>query len=281
MSVSTYFKNLFYIYTSPKNKKAAEVVLLGAICGDIIGSYYESNATKDLKFSLFTPYSRITDDTVCSIGIADALVQREPFAGRLQFWCRKYPRAGYGGMFRNWIYSDTMEPYKSWGNGSAMRVSAVGASATSIEEVLRLAKESAEITHNHPEGIKGAQAVALAIWLSLFGYNKQEIQEEIEKRFDYNLHRQYKDIHANYGFDVSCQGSVPEAIICFLESEDYESAVRYAVALGGDADTMAAIAGSIAAAFYGEIPAHILIEANKLIPDEMNVLINKFNKKIK
>lgn len=164
-----------------KNISSAKLVLLGAICGDIIGSWYEFASTKDFNFKLFTNRNRFTDDTVCSIGIADALIHQEPFEGRLQYWCRKYPRAGYGGMFRSWIYSDTMEPYNSWGNGSAMRVSAVGAYSKSLDEAMDLAKKTAEITHNHPEGIKGAQATALAIYLALIGKNKDEIKDMIEK----------------------------------------------------------------------------------------------------
>ena len=259
---------------------AAKLVLLGAVCGDIVGSYYEGCSTKDYDFRLFTPYSRFTDDTVCSIGIADALIHDDPFEGRLQYWCRKYPRAGYGGMFRRWIYSDTMEPYNSWGNGSAMRVSAVGAYGNSLEEVMELAKKSAEVTHNHSEGIKGAQATAAAIYLALTGQSKSEIKSFIEERFGYDLSRSYDDIKRAYGFDVSCQGSVPESITAFLESEDYESAIRKAIALGGDADTMAAITGGIAAAFYGEIPDNILKECWDRLPEEMREIIEKFNQKI-
>lgn len=263
-----------------KNISSAKLVLLGAICGDIIGSWYEFASTKDFNFKLFTNRNRFTDDTVCSIGIADALIHQEPFEGRLQYWCRKYPRAGYGGMFRSWIYSDTMEPYNSWGNGSAMRVSAVGAYAKSLDEAMDLAKKTAEITHNHPEGIKGAQAVALAIYFSLEGNSKDFIKNELEYRFDYDLSRDYEDIQKDYHFHVSCQKSVPEAIIAFLISNDYESAVRRAVAYGGDADTQAAIAGSIAAAFYGKIPSYILNECLNRLPDEMKDVIDKFNSAI-
>lgn len=263
-----------------KNISSAKLVLLGAICGDIIGSWYEFASTKDYNFKLLTDRSKFTDDTVCSIAIADALIHQEPFEGRLQYWCRKYPRAGYGGMFRSWIYSDTMEPYNSWGNGSAMRVSAVGAYAKSLDEAMDLAKKTAEITHNHPEGIKGAQATALAIYLALIGKNKDEIKDMIEKNFAYELHRKYDDIQPLYSFEVSCQKSVPESIIAFLESDDYESAIRKTIAFGGDADTMGAITGGIAAAFYGEIPSYILNECLNRIPDEMKDVIDKFNSAI-
>lgn len=261
-----------------RNIEASRLVLMGAICGDIIGSCYEAHSTKDYNFTLFADKSRFTDDTVCSVGIADALIHGEPFDGRLQYWCRKCPKAGYGGRFRSWIHSDVPEPYNSWGNGSAMRVSAVGAYAGSLVEVLDLARRSAEITHNHPEGIKGAQATALAIFMALRGHSKKDIKSAIEENFGYDLSRRYDDIRPGYGFDVTCQGSVPESIIAFLESYDYESAVRKAVALGGDADTMAAIAGGIAAAFYGEIPLHILDECISRLPYEMRDVINNFNK---
>lgn len=255
----------------------ANLVLRGAICGDIIGSLYEWHSTKDLGFTLNTKFSRFTDDTVCSIAIADALVSNAPFAATMQTWCRKYPNAGYGGNFRRWIISNAPEPYGSYGNGSAMRVSPVGAIATSIEECLDLAKKSAVITHNHPEGIKGAQAVALAIYLSLQGATKSYIKAEIERRFDYNLSKEYSDIQIDYRFHVSCQKSVPEAITCFLVSNDYESTVRHAIALGGDADTQAAIAGSIAAAYYGEIPETILSDCMDKLPEDMRIVLNKFD----
>lgn len=260
-----------------KNIEAARLVLIGAICGDIIGSCYEWRPTKDLDFKLFSVYSRFTDDTVCSIAIADALMHGKPFAERLQYWCRKYPNAGYGGAYRKWIQSSNPLPYNSWGNGSAMRVSAVGAYARSLDEALATAEASAAVTHNHPEGVKGARAVASAIFLALTGKSKEEIKEYIETTFGYNLSREYKDIQPGYRFDVSCQGSVPESLIAFLESHDYESTVRKAVAMGGDSDTMAAIAGGVAAAYYGDIPTHILEECMRRLPEEMKEVISAFN----
>lgn len=257
------------------NKRA--LALIGAICGDIIGSWYEFCSTKRLDFELFTDRSRFTDDTVCSIAIADALINGKDFVGKLKYWCRKYPKAGYGGNFDWWFRQEHPQPYNSWGNGSAMRVSPVGAYAASVEKALELAKESAEISHNHPEGIKGAQATALAIYLALEGSTKEEIKAQIENRFGYDLSRKYEDIQPRYTFDVSCQGSVPEAIIAFLESSDYESAVRLAVAYGGDADTQAAITGGIAAAYYGEIPDFILTECFNRLPLDIKEVIAKFN----
>lgn len=262
---------------------AAQLVLPGAICGDIIGSSYEFNPTKDLNFKLFDPdfnFSRYTDDTVCSIAIADALVTGKTFESSLLKWCRLYHHAGYGGNFRRWFRSATPTPYNSWGNGSAMRVSAVGAYSRSLNEVMCQASHSAEVSHNHPEGIKGAQATATAIYFALRGMDKNEIKSVIEKGFGYNLSRDYYEIRASYSFDVSCQGSVPESIIAFLVSTDYESAIRHAVALGGDADTMGAIAGGIAAAYYKEIPRHILEECLRRVPEDMREVIRNFNMRL-
>lgn len=258
----------------------AKLVLLGAICGDIIGSAFEFRPTKLLNFPLFKPTSSPTDDTVCSIAIAYALIHKLSFTESLQYWCRKYPRAGYGGHFRSWINLENPYPYNSWGNGSAMRVSPVGAISRNLNEVMTLAERSAEVTHNHPEGIKGAQVTATAIYFALRGMTKEEIKSFIEKGFGYNLSRKYTDIQPDYYFDVSCQGSVPESIICFLNSTDYESTIRLAVAMGGDADTMGAIAGGIAAAYYGEIPSHIIEECESRIPEDMMEVIRNFNSRL-
>lgn len=257
------------------NKRS--LVLIGAICGDIIGSWYEFCSTKRINFELFTNRSRFTDDTVCSIAIADALMNGNDFVGKLKYWCRKYPRAGYGGNFNWWFRQDDPQPYNSWGNGSAMRVSAIGAFAKSTKETLTLAEESAIVSHNHPEGVKGAQATALAINLALQGCTKEEIKSQIETHFGYDLNRKYADIQPRYTFDVSCQGSIPEAIIAFLESADYESAIRMAVAYGGDADTQAAITGGIAAAYYGAIPDNIITECLNRLPLDIKEFIAKFN----
>lgn len=259
----------------PLNRRSS--VLIGAICGDIIGSWYESCSTKRIDFELFTDQSRFTDDTVCSIAIADALMNGNDFVSKLKYWCRKYPKAGYGGNFNWWFRQDAPQPYNSWGNGSAMRVSAVGAFAKSTGETLVLAEQSAVVSHNHPEGVKGAQATALAINLALRGCSKEEIKSKIETLFDYDLNRKYADIQPRYTFDVSCQGSVPEAIIAFLESSDYESAIRMSVAYGGDSDTQAAITGGIAAAYYGVIPDYILKECLSRLPLDIKDIIAKFN----
>lgn len=263
--------------TADKPVDKRSLVLMGAICGDIIGSWYEFCSTKSQDFELFTDQSRFTDDTVCSIAVADALMNGNDYVGKLKYWCRKYPKAGYGGNFNWWFRQDNPQPYNSWGNGSAMRVSAVGALVHTIDGVMVFAKKSAAVSHNHPEGIKGAQATALAIFLALNGSSKDEIKRQIEARFGYDLSRKYADIQSNYRFDVSCQGSVPEAIIAFLESDDYESAIRMAVAYGGDADTQAAITGGIAAAYYGEIPDYILDECLSRLPLDIKEVIANFN----
>lgn len=263
---------------SPTDKRS--LVLIGSICGDIIGSWYEFCSTKRQYFELFTDQSRFTDDTVCSIAVADALMNGNNFVQKLQYWCKKYPRAGYGGNFNWWFRQENPQPYNSWGNGSAMRVSAVGVYANSVDEVLNLAEMSAAVSHNHPEGIKGAQATALAIYMALNKCSKDKIKKEIESRFNYDLGRKYADIQPDYIFDVSCQRSVPESIIAFLESDDYESAIRMAVAYGGDADTQAAITGGIAAAYYGTIPDHILSESLARLPLDMKDVIATFNQKI-
>ena len=247
--------------------------ILGAICGDILGSFYERYATKDINTELCLPFDRYTDDTVCTVAITDALIHKYPFADALRTWCRKYPYAGYGGTFKKWFRQDNAGPYNSWGNGSAMRVSAVGALAKSLDEALELARESAEVTHNHPEGIKGAQATAAAIYMARTGATKAEIKSFIEDTFGYNLDRKYADIQPGYSFDVSCQGSVPESIICFLESNSYEHCIRLAIAMGGDTDTMAAISGGIAAAFYGEIPSELLIHCLIRLPQDIGEVV--------
>lgn len=257
------------------------LTLMGAICGDVIGSSYEFRKTKNYDFQLFKPRSKFTDDTVCSIAVADSILHDIPFDKSLQKWCLKYMSRGYGRSFKQWLTSENPMPYNSWGNGSAMRVSPVGVAAGSIEEALELAKKSAEVTHDHPEGIKGAQAVAAAVYMALHGATKQEIKDFITLNFGYDLSRKYEDIKPTYKFEVSCQKSVPESIICFLESTDYESAIRLAVSMGGDADTMGAIAGSIAAAYYKEINPSILTGVSELLTDDIKELVLEFSEKYK
>jgi len=252
--------------------------MLGAIAGDIIGSSYEFSGMKDYNFDLFTEWSRFTDDTVLTIAVADCLINNREYDSTLWGYAREYNGRGYGGRFSCWMHSNNPMPYNSFGNGSAMRVSPVGWYFDRIEDVLSEARKSAEVTHNHPEGVKGAQAVASSIFLARKGASKEEIKEYITTNFQYNLERSYEDIKPNYCFDVTCQGSVPESIIAFLESNDYEDAVRKAVSLGGDADTMGCITGGIAEAYYKEIPQNIVVESRKRLHPELIKILDEFRK---
>ena len=251
--------------------------MIGAIAGDIIGSVFEGHPIKTTSFPLFSKFSTFTDDTVLSLAVADAILNKIEYATALKSYGGKYPNAGYGMSFYSWMLSSETKPYHSWGNGSAMRVSPVGFAFDSANEVLRQAKKSAEVTHSHPEGIKGAQATALAIFLARRGAGKEEIRRQISHRFGYNLNRMLADIRPDYVFDVSCQGSVPESIIAFLESEDFEDAIRLAISLGGDSDTMGCIAGGIAQAYYRKIPPRIIHQVNKRLPEAFLRIINQFN----
>lgn len=242
--------------------------MIGAIAGDIIGSVYEHRPIKTKDFPLFGPMSRFTDDTVLTVAIADAIISGRPYLESVHEIGRRHPDAGYGRTFIRWLFSSTPKPYNSWGNGAAMRVSPVGFAFRSEEDVLQHAEMSASISHNHPEGIKGAQATALAVFLARRGKRKEAIRARIARDYGYHLNRTVEEIRPAYTFDISCQGTVPEAIIAFLDSDSYEDAVRNAVSLGGDSDTLACIAGGIAEAFYGEIPKTIQERVmNCLTPD--------------
>ncbi len=247
--------------------------ILGAIAGDIIGSVYEWNRIKRKDFPLIRDDCFFTDDTVMTIAVAEWLTTSGELAAILQRWGNAYPNAGYGGFFRQWLRDPDPKPYNSYGNGSAMRVSAAGCLFDALEETLDAAKRSAEVTHNHPEGIKGAQATAAAIFLARTGKSKNEIREYVTNTFGYDLSRTVDKIRPGYGFDETCQSTVPEAVIAFLDSTDYEDAVRNAVSLGGDSDTLACITGGIAAAFYGQIPAEIPHEVHARLPGEMREVI--------
>jgi ADP-ribosylglycohydrolase len=238
--------------------------MLGAIAGDVLGSVYEAQTTKDKDFRLFHELDRPTDDSILSAAVAEAILEAEgaptlaDYARVLRQYGRRYPDAGYGGSYRTWMNDARRGPYNSWGNGSAMRASAVGWAFGSEGEVLRQAELSAAPTHNHPEGIKGAQATALAVFLARSGATKDGIREAIAGRFGYDLSRNVDGIRPGYAFEVSCQASVPEAIIAFLDSTDFEDALRNAISLGGDADTQACIAGAVAEAYYGGVPPRVL-----------------------
>jgi len=253
--------------------------MLGTIIGDIIGSVHEFTAPKHTDFPLFTDRSTFTDDSVLTVAVADCLLGGGSYVDKFHEYTRTYPGRCYGGGFIQWAMAGTREPYNSWGNGSAMRVSPVGFAFDSLEATLQEAKRSAEVTHNHPEGIKGAQATAAAIFLARQGESKERIRRHIEKHFEYDMNRTVDDIRPNYFFNESCQQTVPEAIISFLDSTDYESTIKLAISLGGDADTLACIAGGIAEAFYGGVPEEIAIQGKQLLDAPLLKIINRFYEK--
>ena len=255
--------------------------LIGAIAGDVIGSAYEFNPTRDHNFDLFTPKSTFTDDTVLTMANALWLLEdpqhtHEKLISIMLDFCRKYPDRGYGGRFAHWIHDGDPQPYNSFGNGSAMRVSPVGYYANTLDEALELAQISAEVTHNHPEGIKGAQATAAAIFLARQGMTKHEIRDYVSQTFNYDLSRPLEEIRPTFTFDETCQRTVPEAITCFLEGKDYEDVVRLSVALAGDADTIAAIAGSISSA-VNDVPNEITQPVVALLSEEFCTILLRFN----
>ena len=268
--------------------------MLGAIIGDTVGSVFEFNNTKDVNFPLFCSRSNYTDDSLMSLAVAKWLTVDRQFSHKIleevmveiasKYDC---PMGGYGGGFRRWLFapeklkdfeggtrSRVRRPYNSWGNGSAMRVAAVGWMFDTLEETERVAELSASITHNHPEGIKGAQATAAAIFLARTGSGKEEIREYVQNRFGYDLSITWADIHPTYGWEDSCQGTVPPAIIAFLDSKNFEDAIRLAVSLGGDSDTLACITGGIAEAFYNEIPVYMIETTQRVFPPIFHKILN-------
>ena len=253
--------------------------MIGAIAGDMIGSVYEGNAIKTTDFPLFQDRSSFTDDTVLTVAAAYSILKNAGYAESFKTFGRAYPHSGYGLNFFMWLFSDKSEPYNSWGNGSAMRVSPIGFAFNSIDDVLDEAKRSAEVTHNHPEGVKGAQAIAAAIFLARRGESKSKIKKFIEDNLGYDLHRTLEEIRPGYYFDETCEGSVPQAIIAFLESDNFEDAVRKAVSLGGDADTLACMTGGIAQAYYRTIPAYIVEEVRNRLDPELLEVVEQFSTK--
>lgn len=242
--------------------------MLGAIIGDIVGSRWEFNPHKSKDFELFTKEDKFTDDSVMTLAIAKSFLEcksdysdlSEFAVKNMQYLGRKYPHAGYGGRFRGWLRSDNPEPYKSFGNGAAMRVSSCGIVANSIEEAKILSRKVTEVTHNHPEGLKGAEATAVAIFLAKSGKSLQEIKEYINENY-YPMNFTLDEIREDYRFNETCQDTVPQAMMSLFEAKDFEDCIRNAVSLGGDADTLAAIAGSIAEYVFG-IPQSIKIRSN-------------------
>ena len=262
--------------------------MYGAILGDIIGSPYEFDmGEKTKEFPLFSQQSHFTDDSVMTLAVADALMDSTPEDGdqkicerlvmSMQCFGRRFPGAGYGGMFQSWLWEEAPRPYGSFGNGSAMRVSAAGWLYDDLETTRRMARLTASVTHDHPEGIKGAEAVAAAIYLARTGSSKEEIRSHVCGQFGYDLSRTCDEIRPTYHHVESCQRTVPEAITAFLEGGDFENVIRTAVSLGGDCDTLTCIAGSMAEAFYG-IPENLKQEARCRLPEYLKTVLDRFEK---
>lgn len=261
--------------------------MYGAILGDIIGSPYEFDmGNRSKEFPLSSERSHFTDDTVMTFAVAEVFLDddlpmndeviRQRLIESMQRYGKLYPRAGYGGMFRHWLKSDSPQPYGSYGNGSAMRVSSVAWLFDDLGMVRYMARLSAEVTHNHPEGIKGAEATASAIYLARTGCTKQEIKSYIENRFGYDLSRTCDEIRPGYHHVETCQETVPEAITAFLEGESFEDVIRTAVSLGGDCDTLTCIAGAIAEGFYG-VPEDLKQECRNRLPEQLLDVLQKFD----
>ena len=258
--------------------------MYGAILGDIIGSPYEFDRSgKTKEFPLFIPASRYTDDSAMTIAVGEALLdtlgqdraaRRKKVTFSMQIWGRRYPYAGYGGRFDTWLYERNPCPYNSWGNGSAMRVSSAGWLFDTLEETQQAAEDTAIVTHNHPEGIKGAVATASVIWAARSGWGKDRIRAYVEQNF-YPLNQTCDEIRPAYRFDVSCQGTVPQAITAFLEGKDFEDVIRTAVSLGGDCDTLTCIAGGMAEAMYG-VPEELKEECRKRLEPDMVKVLERF-----
>jgi ADP-ribosylglycohydrolase len=250
--------------------------MIGAIAGDVIGSVHEGAGTKTKDFPLFVADSCFTDDTVLTIAVAECLLRGGDYVDHFHDYFHAYPLAGYGASFLRWAAYRRREPYQSWGNGAAMRVCPVGLAGATLDEVLAQARRSAAVTHDHPEGIRGAQATAAAVFLARSGWAKPDLKAYVEREFAYDLGARLDDLRATYAFDVSCQGSVPQSLIAFLESADYEDAVRNAISLGGDADTMACIAGGVAEAFYGGVPEAIRVRTLAALDERLRGVVDEF-----
>ncbi|MTJ06323.1 MULTISPECIES: ADP-ribosylglycohydrolase family protein [unclassified Anabaena] len=262
--------------------------MLGAIAGDIIGSIYKFHNIKTKDFPLFSDECTFTDDTVLTVAVAEVILNADTFPDNTKYidqiqyienfklYYSEYPEVGYGDRFREWAKSNSTEPYNSWGNGSSMRVSPIASAFDDLNTVLQEAQSSAEVTHNHPEGIKGAQATATAIFLARTGYDKPTIKSYIQNSFGYNLKPTLDEVRPTYNFSDSSPDSVPEAIIAFLESTDFEDAIRNAISIGGDSDTIACITGSIAEAFYGGVPQEIAEWALSKLDERLWRVTDKF-----
>jgi ADP-ribosylglycohydrolase len=254
---------------------AAADAIIGAIAGDVIGSVHEAEATKTKRFPLFIPESCFTDDTVLTAAVAETLLTSGDYVRTFHRYFHAYPDAGYGQQFKLWCELRRTSPYNSWGNGSAMRVSPVAVAFDRLDEVVAEAERSARVTHDHPEGVRGARAVAAAVFLARRRPDKREIADYVEAEFGYSLDKPLKSVRRTFLFDPSCAGTVPWALRAFLEADEYEDAVRNAISLGGDADTLACIAGAIAGAYYG-VPAEIEKEALARLDDPLRDVVSRF-----
>jgi ADP-ribosylglycohydrolase len=250
--------------------------MLGAIIGDIIGSVHEGMGTKTKDFPLFIPGSTFTDDTVLTVAVSDWILTGEDLTDILRSYYLAYPDRGYGGMFHQWARARQRTPYNSFGNGSAMRVSPVGFGFEKIDDVLLWAERNSAVTHNHPEGIRGAQATAAAVYYARHVKDRDQIRKTLESMFGYDLSIPLDQIRPGYSFDETCQGTVPQAITAFLESTSYEDAIRNAISLGGDADTLACITGGIAEAFYEGIPQDLAMKAKWLLDPKLAEVVHRF-----
>ena len=263
--------------------------MLGAIFGDIVGSVYEFRNTHDYNFRLLSERSHFTDDSVMTLAVAKGLMEskgkedrevKDALIDAMKELGKRYPDAGYGGMFYHWVLGEDRKPYRSYGNGSAMRASSAGWFYATLEETLHAAKLSAEVTHNHPEGIKGAQATAAAIYLARNGKSKEEMKDYIEKEFGYDLNKSMKDIVSKGHGEEICQVSVPQALVCFLRSDSFLDTIRKSVSIGGDSDTIACIAGSIAEAYYG-IDEEYVKEVYARLPEDLAKILDDFRESVK
>lgn len=252
--------------------------MLGAIVGDVIGSVHEGTGTKTKDFPLFVSRSTFTDDSVLTVAVAEWILSGQDLVDLLHAYAHTYSGRGYGGMFQHWASNRLRQPYNSFGNGAAMRVSPVGFAFETIEEVLAWSERSAAVTHNHAEGIRGAQATAEAIYLARRGQDRDQIRGTLESQFGYDLSGRLDQIRPTYRFDETCQGTVPQALAAFFESTSYEDAIRNAISLGGDADTLACIAGGIAEAYYGGVPQDLATRAMAMLDEQLVAVVERFRK---
>jgi ADP-ribosylglycohydrolase len=253
--------------------------MLGAIIGDVIGSVHEGAGTKTKDFPLFVEGTTFTDDSVLTVAVAEWILTGRNLVDLLHSYTETYPGRGYGGMFHSWARRRVREPYNSFGNGAAMRVSPVGFAFETMEDVLAWSKRSAEVTHNHPEGIRGAQATAAAIYLARRIRDKDRIRRTIESQFEYDLSAGLDQIRPTYDFDETCQGTVPQALASFFESSSFEDALRNAISLGGDADTLACIVGGIAEAYYGGTPQDLAKPVIAMLDERLVAVVDRFRER--